>query len=55
MLSKSLEELQELAVQQNDSAMLSVISQAKVFVENQAAKTVNRMETTLEFWRNYNK
>jgi hypothetical protein len=34
---KSLKELQEFAVQRNDSDMLSVISQAKVFVETQAA------------------
>jgi hypothetical protein len=29
---------QEFAAQQNDSDMLGVISQAKVFVESQAAK-----------------
>jgi len=38
---KSLKELQEFAVQQNDLDMLGVISQAKVFVESQAAKKVN--------------
>jgi hypothetical protein len=38
---KSLKELQEFAVQRNDSDMLGVISQAKVFVESQAAKTAN--------------
>jgi hypothetical protein len=44
---KSLKELQEFVVQQNDSDMLSVISQAKVFVENQAAKRVNYMQKKL--------
>jgi hypothetical protein len=38
---KSLKELQEFAVQRNDADMLSVVSQAKVFVESQAAKRVN--------------
>ena len=38
---KSLKELQEFAVQRNDSDILGVISQAKVFVESQAAKRVN--------------
>jgi hypothetical protein len=38
---KSLKELQEFVVQRNDSDMLSVISQAKVFVESQAGKSVN--------------
>jgi hypothetical protein len=38
---KRLKELQEFAVQQNDSDMLGVITQAKVFVESQAAKRVN--------------
>jgi hypothetical protein len=37
---RSLNELQEFAVQRNDSDMLSVISQAKVFVESQAVKRV---------------
>jgi hypothetical protein len=35
---KSLKVLQEFTVQQNDSDMPSAISQAKVFVESQAAK-----------------
>ena len=35
---KSLKEMQEFAVRQYDSDMLGVISQAKVFVESQAAK-----------------
>jgi hypothetical protein len=39
---RSLKELQEFAVQRND--MLSVISQAEVFAESQAAKTL------LESW-----
>ena len=34
---KSLKELQEFAVQRNGSDMLGVISEAKVFVESQAA------------------
>ena len=38
---KNLKELQEFAVQRNDSDMLGVISQAKVFVESQVAKRVN--------------
>jgi hypothetical protein len=38
---QSLKELQEFAVQRNGSDMLGVISQAKVFVEIQVAKTVN--------------
>jgi hypothetical protein len=38
---KILNELQEFAVQRNDSDMLGVISQAKLFVESQAAKSVN--------------
>jgi len=40
---KSLKELQEFAIQRNDSDMLGVISQAKVFVESQTAKRVNCM------------
>jgi hypothetical protein len=49
---KSLKELQEFAVQQNDSDMLGVISQAKVFVESQAAKRVNCMQKTLlDYWK----
>jgi hypothetical protein len=48
---KSLKELQEFAVQRNDSDMFSVISQTKVFVESQAAKRVNcAQKTLLEFW-----
>jgi hypothetical protein len=39
---KSLKELQEFAAQENDSDMLGVLSQANVFVESQAAKTVKR-------------
>ena len=35
---KSLKEMQEFAVQRNDSHMLGVNSQAKVFVESQVAK-----------------
>jgi hypothetical protein len=38
---KSLKELQESAVQRNDSDVFSVISQAKVFFESKAAKRVN--------------
>ena len=49
---KSLKELQESAVQRNDSDMLGVISQAKVFVENQAAKRVNCVQKTLlDYWK----
>ena len=49
---KSLKELQEFAVQRNDSDMLGVISQAKVFVESQAAKRVNCMQKTLlDYWK----
>jgi hypothetical protein len=44
---KSLKELQEFAVQRNDSDMLSVIYQAKVSVESQAAKRVKCMQKTL--------
>jgi hypothetical protein len=39
--ANSLKVLQEFAVQWNDSDMLNVISQAKVFVESRAAKRVN--------------
>ena len=42
---KSLKELQEFAVQRNDSDMLGVISQAKVYVGSQAAKRVNCCRT----------
>jgi hypothetical protein len=49
---KSLKELQEFAVQRDDSDMLGVISQAKVFVESQAAKRVNCMQKTLlDCWK----
>ena len=50
---KSLKELQEFAIQRNDSDMLGVvISQAKVFVESQAAKRVNCMQKTLlDYWK----
>ena len=44
---KGLKELQEFAVRQNDSDMLGVISQAKRFVESQAAKRVNCVQKTL--------
>jgi hypothetical protein len=44
---RSLKELQEFAIQQNESDMLSVIPQAKVFVESQAAKRVNCVQKTL--------
>jgi hypothetical protein len=50
---KCLKELQEYAVKRNDSDMLGVISQAKVFVETQAAKRVNCVQKTLlHYWRN---
>jgi len=49
---KSLKELQEFAIQQNDSNMLGVISQAKVFVESQTAKRVNCVQKTLlDYWK----
>jgi hypothetical protein len=38
---KSLKELQEFVIQQNDSDMLIVISPAKEFAESQAVKGVN--------------
>ena len=48
----SLKELQEFAVQRNDSDMLDVISQAKVFVESQGAKRVNCVQKTLlDYWK----
>jgi hypothetical protein len=50
---KSLKELQEFAVQRNDSDMLSVISEAKVFVESEESKLC--AEALLEFWYNYKK
>jgi hypothetical protein len=43
---KSLKELQEFAVQRNDSDMFSVISQDKVLVESQAAKGGNCVHKT---------
>ena len=50
---KSLKEPQKFAVQRNDSDMLGVISQAKVFVESQAAKRVNCVQKTLlDCWKN---
>ena len=49
---KSLKELQECAVQRNDSDMLGVISQAKVSVESQVAKRVNCVQKTLlDYWK----
>jgi predicted transcriptional regulator len=49
---KSLKELQEFSVQQNDLHMLGVISQAKVFVEIQAANRVNCVQKTmLDYWK----
>ena len=49
---RSLKELQEFAVQRNDSDMLCVISQAKVFVGSQADKTVNCVQKTLlDYWK----
>jgi hypothetical protein len=49
---KSLKDLQQFALQLNDSEMFSVISQAKVFVEGQAAKNVNYVQKTmLDYWK----
>jgi hypothetical protein len=49
---KSLKELQEFAIQWNDSDMLGVISQSKVFVESQVAKRVNCVQKTLlDYWK----
>jgi hypothetical protein len=49
---KSLKELQEFAILQNDSDKLGVIPQAKVFVESQAAKRVNcTQKTLLDYWK----
>jgi hypothetical protein len=49
---KSLKELQEFAVQRNDSDMLGVISQAEEFVGSQAAKRVNCVQKTLlGYWK----
>jgi hypothetical protein len=51
---KSLKELQEFAVQRNDSDMLGVISEAKMFVESQAANGVNCVQKTLlDYWKKY--
>jgi hypothetical protein len=48
---KRSKELQEFAVQRTDSDMLSVISQANVFVESQADKRVICVQNILlEFW-----
>jgi len=53
---QSLKELQEFAVQRNDSDMLGVISQAKVFVESQVAKRVNCVQKTLlDYWKKQRK
>jgi hypothetical protein len=49
---KSLKELQEYTAQHNDLDMLGVFSQAKVFVESQAAKKVNCVQKTLlDYWK----
>ena len=49
---RSLKELQEYAVQRNDSDRLGVISQAKVFVESEAAKKVNYVQIILlDYWK----
>ena len=49
---KGLKELKEFAVQRNDSDMLGVISQAKVFVESHVAKRVNCVrKTLLDYWK----
>ena len=53
---KSLKELQEFAVQRNESDMLGVISQAKVSVESQVAKRVNCVQKILlDYWNEYSK
>ena len=53
---KSLKELQEFAVQRNDSDMLGVISQAKVSVDKQAGKRVKCEHKTLfDYWKNKEK
>ena len=53
---KSLKELQEYAIQRNDSDMLVVISQAKVSVESQTAKRVNCVQKTLlDYWKKIKK
>jgi len=52
----SLKKLQEFAVQRNESDMLGVISQAKVFVESQATKRVNCVQKILlDYWKKRNK
>jgi hypothetical protein len=44
--------VKEFAVQQNDSDMFGVISQAKVFVESQVGKRVNCVQKTLlDYWK----
>ena len=49
---RSLKELKEFAVQRNDSDMLDVISQTKVFVESQVAKRVNCVQKSLlDYWK----
>jgi hypothetical protein len=49
---KSLKELQEFAIQRNDSDMLGAIYQAKVFVKSQVDKRVNCVQKTLlDFWK----
>jgi hypothetical protein len=41
-----------ICVQRNDSDMLGVISQAKVFMESQAAKRVNYVQKLLlDYWK----
>jgi hypothetical protein len=53
---KSLMELEEFAIQWNDSYMLGVISQAKVVVGNQLAKSVNCVQKTLlYYWKKIKK
>jgi hypothetical protein len=53
---KSLKKLQVFAVEQNDSDMLGVISEAKMFVESQPAKRVNCVQKTLlDYWKKYKK
>ena len=53
---KSLKELQDFAVQRNDSDMHGVIYQAKVFVESQVAKRVNCVKKTLlDYWKKIRK
>ena len=53
---KSLKELQEFAVQRNDSGMHGAISQAKVFVESQVTKRVNCVQKILlDYWKKQRK